>query len=85
MTDMTDRELLSLTIKGRREEIEANSRYIIYAAGIAGHPNRARLSLAFRRRLLVKAGYLVDRNAELLEANERDLSILNELTRESGG
>jgi hypothetical protein len=79
MTDAVDRELLFLTIKGRREEIEVNSRYIIYAAGIVGHPNRAALSWAFRSRLLVKAGYLVDRNAELLVANERDLRVLDEL------
>jgi hypothetical protein len=79
MTAMMDRELLFLTIQGRREEIEANSRYILYAANVVGHSNRSRLSLGLRRRLLVKAAYLVDRNAELFDANERDLTILDEL------
>jgi len=78
MTDEMDRELLSLTIRGRREEIEVNSRYIIYAANVVGHSNRSRLSLGLRSRLLVKAAYLVDRNAELFNDNERDLTILNE-------
>jgi hypothetical protein len=77
--DRMDRELLFLAIKGRREEIDANSRYIIYATGITGHKNRRMLSYSFRRRILVKAAYLVDRNAELLDANERDLTILDEL------
>ena len=79
MTAMMDRELLFLTIQGRREEIEANSRYILYAANVVGHSNRSQLSLGLRRRLLVKAAYLVDRNAELSDANERDLMILDEL------
>jgi hypothetical protein len=85
VTDVIDRELLFLVIKGRREEIEVNSRYILYATNVVGHSNRSRLSLGLRSRLLVKAGYLVDRNAELFDANERDLAILNELIGEAGG